>query len=139
MNVMTFFLADTENIADRWYNTALNAEPGDVVLLFYSDSGKRLQSFDIFVQASLQGVNFRFIKCYNKRDNALDFQLTVYLGILYASHPDDRFVIMSQDEGFDSAVLFLRDLGADVWRFAPSVQSTPLRYSPVHTPRHPGP
>ena len=30
---MTYFLADTENIADRWYGSALDAEPGDVFLL----------------------------------------------------------------------------------------------------------
>lgn len=120
---MTYFLADTENIADRWYGSALDAEPGDIFLLFYSDSSKRRQDFDIFARASLRGVNFRFVKCYNKRENALDFQLTAYLGVLFASHPDDKFVILSRDEGFDPAVLFLRDLGADVWRFAPPVRA----------------
>ena len=120
---MTYFLADTENIADRWYSSALDADPGDVFLLFYSDSGKKRQSYDIFTRASLQGVNFRFVKCYNKRENALDFQLTAYLGILFASHPNDRFVILSRDEGFDPAVLFLQDLGADVRRFAPPVRT----------------
>ena len=120
---MTYFLADTENIADRWYCSALDAEPGDVFLLFYSDRSNKRQGFDIFAQASLRGVNFRFIKCYNKRENALDFQLTAYLGVLFASHPDDRFVILSRDEGFDSAVLFLQDLGADVRRFAPPVRA----------------
>lgn len=120
---MTYFLADTENIADRWYGSALDAGPGDVFLLFYSDSSKKRQDFDIFARASLRGVNFRFVKCYNKRENALDFQLTAYLGVLFASHPNDRFVILSRDEGFDPAVLFLQDLGADVQRFAPPVRA----------------
>ena len=46
--------------------SSLDADPGDVFMLFYSDSSKKRQGFDIFARASLRGVNFRFVKCYNK-------------------------------------------------------------------------
>lgn len=120
---MTYYLADTENIADRWRAAASNAASGDMFLLFYTSISKRNLDFDAFAPASFRGVGFRFIKCYNKRENALDFQLTVYLGMLFASHPDDRFVILSGDGGYDAAVLFLRDLGADVQRIEPDPHS----------------
>ena len=117
---MTYYLADIENIADRWRIAAQDAQPGDVFLLFHTGHIPRFNP-ETFAQSSLRGVSFRFIKCYNKRENALDFQLAAYMGILFASHPDASFVILSWDGGYDPAILLLRDMGADIRRFPPPV------------------
>ena len=117
---MTYYLADIENIADRWRGATQAAQPGDVFLLFHTGHIPKFNP-ETFAQASLRGVSFRFIKCYNKRENALDFQLTAHTGMLFASHPDASFVILSRDGGYDPAILLLRDMGADIRRFPPPV------------------
>ena len=117
---MTYYLADIENIADRWRGIAQDAQPGDVFLLFHTGHIPKFNP-ETFAQASLRGVSFRFIKCYNRRENALDFQLAAYMGMLFASHPDATFVILSRDGGYDPAILLLRDMGADIRRFPPPV------------------
>lgn len=117
---MTYYLADIENIADRWRGVAQDAQPGDVFLLFHTGHIPKFNP-ETFAQASLRGISFRFIKCYNKRENALDFQLAAYMGMLFASNPDASFVILSRDGGYDPAILLLRDMGADIRRFPPPV------------------
>ena len=117
---MTYYLADIENIADRWRGVAQDAQAGDVFLLFHTGHIPKFNP-ETFAQASLRGVSFRFIKCYNRHENALDFQLAAYMGMLFASHPDASFVILSRDGGYDPAILLLRDIGADVRRFQPPV------------------
>ena len=115
---MTYYLIDTENVAGRWTGIARKAAPGDMFLLFYTDESKKPDP-DALAAASLQGASFRFLKCCAGRENALDFQLTAYLGILRGEHPDATFVILSDDKRYDPAIAFLHDMGMDVRREAP--------------------
>ncbi len=51
-------------------------------------------------------VNPEFIHCDNGTDNALDFQLSTYLGSLTVKNPDDNLIIVTRDTGFDVVVKF---------------------------------
>lgn len=116
---MTFYLADTENIARDWHLFAQDAEQGDTFILFYSKHVGPV-SMSLFGPASAKGVRFRFVEC-RMGSNAMDFQIATELGWLVARHPDAAFIVLSKDTGFDVAVKYWQDRGMNVTR-----QSMPI-------------
>lgn len=108
---MTFFLVDVENVGSYWIDYLLlgNFSPLKV-LLFFSEPGPRLSYFDL---CRIEKGRFDF-SCFlcEKGENALDFQLSTYLGFLLASaRSGERFIILSNDHGYDVACRFWRKQG----------------------------
>ena len=61
--------------------------------------------------------------------NALDFQLSYYMGYISARQPEGRFVVVSNDKGYDAMLEHARELGFDARRCGfvrPSVPSAAL-------------
>ncbi|MBV7540195.1 nucleotide pyrophosphohydrolase [Acidovorax sp. sic0104] len=50
------------------------------------------------------------------KKNALDFQLSYYIGYISARQPQERFVVVSNDTGYDPMLEHARELGFDAWR-----------------------
>jgi NTP pyrophosphatase (non-canonical NTP hydrolase) len=48
--------------------------------------------------------------------NALDFQLSYYMGYISARQPEGRFVVVSNDKGYDAMLEHARELGFDAQR-----------------------
>ena len=48
--------------------------------------------------------------------NALDFQLTYYVGYIAARQPDATFVVISNDQGYDPMLAHACELGFKAWR-----------------------
>lgn len=99
---MTTYLVDTENVHNGWRQAAASAGEGDEFLFFYSPASPKI-GMDMFGDASLRGVGFRFIPCAIG-ENAMDFQLCTELGRQVCLGRDREFVILSGDKGFDFAV-----------------------------------
>lgn len=78
--------------------------------------------------------------------NALDFQLSYYLGYISARHPQARFIVLSNDQGYDPMLEHAKALGftaerqgwqkpaAPVTRPQPSVQKLPQLVPPSPPP-----
>lgn len=113
---MTYYLADTENIAKDWQPFAEEAQYGDVFVLFYSKNVAPV-SMSLFGAACMKGVRFDFIEC-RVGANAMDFQLVTELGRLIATHPEEHFVILSKDGGYDVVVRYWQDRGVYIKREA---------------------
>jgi len=69
-------------------------------------------------------VDPEFIHCENGTENALDFQLTTYLGFLASKNPKDHLVVISKDKGFDAVIHFWTERGYQVARNTPSMFHT---------------
>lgn len=50
-----------------------------------------------------------YIEIENGTPNALDFQLSSYLGACIHKNPDHKYYIVSRDKGFDCVCHFWRD------------------------------
>lgn len=48
--------------------------------------------------------------------NALDFQLSYYVGYIAARQPDAAFVVVANDQGYDPMLEHARELGFSAWR-----------------------
>lgn len=116
---LTYYLVDTENVAQRWIRTVADAAPGDIFLLFYSHNVGAV-NISAFGPGCLRGIRFEFIG-RSVGSNAMDFQICTELGRLVALHPGDSFCILSGDGGFDAVVRYWRDRNVDVRREAPAI------------------
>lgn len=125
---MTFYLADTENVANRWSAFVDSAIPGDEFWLFFTKNVGPAP-LSLFAPGSLKHIAFVFVEC-SSGENALDFQLSTQLGYLVAQNPDAHFIIISRDADFDNAVHYWQSRGVDVRRDA----ACPL---PGHGPAQP--
>ena len=46
--------------------------------------------------------------------NALDFHLTFYVGFISSRHPDDKIVVVANDQGYEPMLMHARAMGFDV-------------------------
>ena len=63
--------------------------------------------FDLADSMQLLGNNARYVKITGTGQNALDFHIAYYIGLLAAKEPDASFSIISKDKGFDPLVRHL--------------------------------
>ena len=93
-------------------------------MLFYSKNVGPV-SMSLFGAACMKGVRFDFVEC-RVGANAMDFQLVTELGRLIAIHPEEHFVILSKDCGYDVVVRYWQDRGIYIKR-EPLFVNTPER------------
>lgn len=86
----------------------------DRILLFYTENSPHVSYPDLEYICQYHDT-FEMIRC-NTGKNALDFQLVSYLGYLLKSAPKTRYIIFSNDMGYDSVVQFWNGQGISVSR-----------------------
>lgn len=107
---MAYYLIDFENVKKIVGLEGLNE--ADTVAFFYSEKANAL-SFELHQKIGTSNAKFEYIAIESGGKNALDFQLSTYLGYLLARAPSDRFYIISKDQGFANVVSFWKDRGCD--------------------------
>lgn len=104
---MSVFLVDYENTHSLSGIAALSKD--DKVVIFYSQNANSL-TFDTHkrIMESPATVEYKYVGTGSQ--NALDFQLSTYLGYLVSAHKDsdEKIVIVSRDKGFNNVVSFWR-------------------------------
>lgn len=111
-----FYLVDTENQGCSALKTILKApDIARKFLLFYTNYSQHLDFQTVRLIAE-QAPSMEFIECRYGIKNALDFQLISYLGYLIHQYPEASFTIVSNDGGFDPAILFWKDRHVKVSR-----------------------
>lgn len=104
---MSIYLIDFENVHYDGLSGILNLTPEDQVYIFYSDNGKRL-TFELHEQINNSPAQFYYYKAVVGGKNALDHQLSSYLGYLIGkrgSNEKDYFIV-SKDRGYRHLVAF---------------------------------
>lgn len=101
---MTFYLIDYENLQSGVTGFDTLSE-NDTVYCFYSKNANKL-TFDLHKEIiqSKAKIEYFYIEIGGK--NALDFQLSTYVGYLLAKFPEEKIYIVSKDTGFSKIVSF---------------------------------
>ena len=95
---MNYYLVDYENIGIEGIKVLRDIKDKDVIIIFYSENSSQSLPLDIFNE---QPTCYA-IKANVGTKNALDFQLSSYLGYLIATGFDsDEYTIVSNDTGYD--------------------------------------
>lgn len=102
---MSVYLIDFENVHYDGLRGILNLTPDDQVYIFYSDNGKRL-TFELHEQINNSPAQFYYYKAVVGSKNALDHQLSSYLGFLIGKTGEKDYYIVSKDRGYRHLVAF---------------------------------
>lgn len=110
---MTIFLIDFENVHYEGLSGILNLTEEDEVYIFYSENGKRL-TFELHEQINRSRAKFYYYKAAVGGKNALDHQLSTYLGFLVGKTEYKDYCIVSKDRGFRYLVNFWQSANLDL-------------------------
>ena len=96
---MAVYLIDFENVRSEGLRGTEELKPGDQVVIFYSVNADTL-TFDAHDWITNSAATVRKYKIVHGGKNALDFQLSTYLGYLLRGADDNKFYIISKDRGY---------------------------------------
>lgn len=112
---MAVFLVDFENVKSLGLNGIELLSKEESVYIFYSENAETL-TFDVHRNIKNSEANIMYFQVKVGSKNALDFQLSSYVGYLIAKKPDEQYFIVSDDTGFDSVVHFWKESSRNVER-----------------------
>lgn len=96
---MAVYLIDFENVRSEGLRGTQDLNPGDQVVIFYSMNADTL-TFEAHDWIMNSNATVRKYRIFHGGKNALDFQLSSYLGYLIRGEDDDKFYIISKDRGY---------------------------------------
>lgn len=102
---MSVFLVDYENVHVDGFNGLSNCSENDFIKIFYTKVADTL-TFGLHRRLSETKAKIEYLKVENGSKNALDFQLSSYLGYLIAVNANDKYYIVSKDKGFEILTQF---------------------------------
>lgn len=97
---MSVYLVDFENVTSEGLSGVDKLSEGDKVILFYSTKANKI-SMPIHVEMSKSLASFEYKEASVGGKNALDYQLSTYLGYLIGQKEDTSFYIVSKDRGYE--------------------------------------
>ncbi len=100
-----YVLIDFENVHPK--NLELLTKHPFKVYVFVGENQLKIP-FDLADSMQLLGKEARYIKITGNGQNALDFHIAYYIGLLATKEPDASFYIISKDKGFDPLVRHLK-------------------------------
>ena len=88
-------LVDFENVDERGLSGVETLRESDRIIIFHNGTNK--MTFGMHKKLASAKCTSEYIELKRNGRNALDFQLTTYLGYLIAQNPNERFQIISGD------------------------------------------
>ncbi len=105
---MKFFLVDYENVNSSGLEGINCLDEDDKVVIFYGPNSNTV-SFSVVEFIRKSDINIDLFELRHPAPNAVDFQLSTYLGYLIAKEKDAEFYIISKDKGYGSSIDFCND------------------------------
>ena len=97
---MSIYLVDFENVTSEGLSGVGSLKEGDKVILFYSTKANKI-SLPIHIEISKSLASFEYKEVLVGGKNALDYQLSTYLGFLIGQSEDTHYYIVSKDRGYE--------------------------------------
>jgi len=97
---MRVFFIDFENVHSEGMTGVDHLTEADEVVIFYSSNADSI-TFDILHKLMFCKSKLSYYKIKRGGKNALDFQLSCYLGFRIKKDPEAEFYIISKDNGYD--------------------------------------
>lgn len=102
---MANYLIDYENVHVNGLVGLEERTKEDMIIIFYSSNSDSL-NFLLHQKLIQSQAKIEYIKIEGKSKNSLDFHLVSYMGYLLAQNPQEEFVIISKDNGYQGVVEF---------------------------------
>lgn len=113
----TYYLVDTENPGSSVVTELLKEGMEKRNIYFFYTSNSIKLDFETIEQMIQYPEHIHFEKCFCGAKNSLDFQLVSFLGALIQEKGiQNRYIILSNDGGFESVVEFWKRKGFDILR-----------------------
>ncbi len=124
---MKYYFVDYENVHSEGFTGIDSIAKNDTLYLMYTEQCKTF-SLEVLEKIIRRKVNFEVYKVGTGSKNALDFQLSSFMGYIIAKNEDKEciFYIVSKDTGFDHLIDFWRKKGINVERicnFSPNTKA----------------
>lgn len=108
-----YYLIDTENVGDRWFDLLQKTKKKDRIITFYTEHhSKHLEGY---LMKQVHNSRIIWLECV-AGNNALDYQLMGVLSYLIAKHPKASYYIYSNDRDYQSTIDFWQSRGIAVCR-----------------------
>ncbi len=105
---MDYYLIDYENTGENGLRGITDLNEDTCTVIFYSENADKI-SFDMHQKLRECRTVIEYRKISTGKKNALDFQLSTYLGYLLAKCEEDRFFIVSKDNGYRVVIDFWKN------------------------------
>lgn len=106
---MDYYLVDYENVGMNFMKEFDEAKEGDSIVIFYSERCKCI-TFDAIDSIMKKNIKLSWHKVETGTSNALDFQLSSFLGYLIGKESGNiKYHIVSNDKGFDCLCTFWKE------------------------------
>lgn len=110
------FFVDSENVGDNWISLLTASASEDEILVFYTLKSPHM-NYKNLIALKQSEKEVTFIECH-EGNNALDFQLSTYLGYRIHDIGDDEFIIVTNDMGYDAVVKYWKEKNYKVKRIS---------------------
>ena len=110
-----YYLVDYENVKSEGLNGVHKLDANNTVCIFYSRNAERLSpELNLNLKESGAEIIYRHVEVGTR--NALDFQLSSYLGEIITENEGNecRYFIVSKDNGFSSLIPFWKEKGIEI-------------------------
>ena len=116
---MNYYFVDYENVQVQGLSGVDKMTEGDVVCVFYSENANTL-TFAMHRKLNDSKANIMFQKVAVGQKNALDFQLSSFLGYVIRDNMMEpyQYYIVSNDHGYDALATYWKRSKVDVQRVA---------------------
>lgn len=117
--VTNYYLVDYENVKNHGFEGLSNMSEHDEICIFYSDNALGSFTVDLHNQMNASRAGIIYIKASAGTKNALDFQLSAYLGELITQNKENKeaqcnYFIVSNDKGYESLIAFGKERRVNV-------------------------
>ena len=106
-----YYLIDTENVGDRWFDLPAKIRKKDRVITFYTKNHSK--HLEAYLAEQIHNPKILWLECI-AGNNALDYQLIGVLSYLIARYPEASFCIFSNDKDYQGIVGFWQSRGIAV-------------------------
>lgn len=110
-----YYLVDYENVHKTGLNGIDELEKNDNVIIFYSRHADKLP-FSLHSQIIETKADITYFEVDTVGKNALDFQLSSYIGYVLGKHHKCICYIISKDAGYENVCNFWRKYGRKICR-----------------------
>lgn len=111
---MNYYLVDFENVRTEGIKDLSGVQKGDAIVIFYSENCKNI-TLDVLDNIFALELKYSSFKVNVGSKNALDFQLSSYLGYLIGQNGmKNNYYIVSNDKGFEIVADFWREQNVSV-------------------------
>lgn len=108
-----YYLVDYENVHKKGLYGIDDLEKNDNVIIFYSPNADKLP-FSLHSQIIETKAKITYFEVDTVGKNALDFQLSSYIGYIVGKHSKCMCYIISKDSGYENVCNFWRKYGKKI-------------------------